>query len=68
VGPDLFFDPAPEAEAVAKAVCAGCEVRAACCQWATAEGITEGVFGGLTAKERRQVASRSVEPGQSLTA
>ena len=57
VGPDVFFDPSPDAEQLAKAICAGCEVAEACAAWAGEQRIGEGVFGGLTALERRSGAA-----------
>jgi hypothetical protein len=59
VDPELFFPtatsgPAYEAQvATAKAVCAGCPVRAACLAEAM-ESIPEGIAGGLTEQERRR--------------
>ena len=52
LGPNLFYDPTPQAVARAKAVCAGCPVRCACVASAVAGG-EHGVWGGLTANERR---------------
>jgi WhiB family redox-sensing transcriptional regulator len=56
--PELFFPPTevgPGAAQVteAKAVCARCPVRSDCLLMALATGLTEGVFGGLSATERR---------------
>lgn len=42
---DLFFDPERVAEAVA--LCATCPVRIECDAYATAERITNGVWGGI---------------------
>ncbi|WP_043849279.1 WhiB family transcriptional regulator [Amycolatopsis keratiniphila] len=41
--------------AQAKAVCAGCPVKAECLDDALAAKWTDGVFGGLSAAERRQL-------------
>jgi WhiB family redox-sensing transcriptional regulator len=38
--------------AQAKAVCAGCSVRAECLDWANSNHIREGIWGGLTSEER----------------
>lgn len=64
VGPDLFF-PAAESGpvfdaqvAAAKAVCAGCPVRAECLRFALA-ALPFGVAGGLTEDERRQYRART---------
>jgi WhiB family transcriptional regulator, redox-sensing transcriptional regulator len=48
--PDLVFD-GPDADALG--VCAGCEVRPSCADYALAENIAEGVWGGLTEKDRK---------------
>jgi WhiB family redox-sensing transcriptional regulator len=40
------------AVATAKAVCAGCPVRAACLEWAVQAGERAGIWGGATARER----------------
>jgi WhiB family redox-sensing transcriptional regulator len=66
VDPELFFPigntgPAELQIEVAKAVCAGCLVRAECLDWALGNPrLAEfGVFGGLSEDERRVVVRRS---------
>jgi WhiB family redox-sensing transcriptional regulator len=52
--PELFF-PLDEDEPVAlpaKAICAGCEVRAQCLAYALTAGMAAGVWGGLSTSER----------------
>lgn len=49
--PDAGADPSE-----AKAVCAGCVVRDECLAHALAAGERYGVWGGLTADERRRLA------------
>lgn len=61
--PELFFpvsDLGPGARQAeqAKAVCAGCPVRAECLEYALENGLDYGIFGGLTEQERRRVRSR----------
>ncbi len=55
---DLFF-PANESDLArvraAKAVCEGCHVRAECLAYSIETGQTEGIWGGLTSRERRQL-------------
>ncbi|GAA1500958.1 hypothetical protein GCM10009760_63320 [Kitasatospora kazusensis] len=56
--PELFFpageSPAAAAQvATAKRLCAGCPLRDACLREALRVGATEGIWGGLTAAERR---------------
>jgi hypothetical protein len=58
VDPELFFPVVEEGPlcagqvAAAKAVCAGCPVRAECLEWARG-ALPYGIAGGLTAQERR---------------
>lgn len=62
VDPELFYATAEhgplleEQTAAAKAVCAGCPVRAECLAWAL-ERLPHGVAGGLTEHERRRLAA-----------
>jgi WhiB family redox-sensing transcriptional regulator len=58
--PDLFFGPDAERErdrqrrvAQAKAICAGCPIRAACLAWALDTNQTYGIWGGADEAERR---------------
>ncbi|MFI7450606.1 WhiB family transcriptional regulator [Nonomuraea sp. NPDC049714] len=54
--PELFFPlaPSPVQEAQAKAVCATCQVLTECRSYALKAGETDGIWGGLTAEERRR--------------
>jgi WhiB family redox-sensing transcriptional regulator len=56
VGPDAFFEPVPEAEQAAKAICATCTAAQECRHWAIANRVSFGIFGGLTAVERAQLS------------
>jgi WhiB family redox-sensing transcriptional regulator len=63
--PELFFpvtDIGPGARQVsqAKTVCAGCPVRARCLDYAVDNALDHGVFGGMTERERRQLARRAL--------
>jgi WhiB family redox-sensing transcriptional regulator len=65
--PELFFPPGtagPNLEQVnrAKAICAGCPVRAECLEWSLATRQDEGIWGGMTAEERRALRE-SRRPG-----
>lgn len=56
--PELFFPvsevgPGARQAERAKAVCAGCPVRARCLDNALDNGLDHGVFGGTTERERR---------------
>lgn len=66
--PELFFpvsEVGPGARQVqqAKAVCNRCPVRTECLDTALRNGLTDGIFGGMTGRERREVARR----GRSAT-
>jgi WhiB family redox-sensing transcriptional regulator len=60
VEPDVFFPERGDAEEmrVAKAIRAGCSVRAACLDYALENHEREGVWGGTAAKERRRIHLR----------
>ena len=54
--PDSFFPDKGESPRPAKRVCAACEVRAECLQYALDHGERFGVWGGLSERERRTLA------------
>jgi WhiB family redox-sensing transcriptional regulator len=59
--PELFFPPGRNGPALAqtahaKTVCGRCLVIAECLKWAMATGQDAGVWGGLSADERRSVS------------
>jgi len=56
--PEMFFPDKGESVRPAKRVCAGCEVRAECLQDALDRGERFGVWGGLSERERRVLASQ----------
>lgn len=53
--PDLFFPAKGESTAEAKAVCAGCPVRAECLDYALRWRIDHGIWGGLSTRERQRI-------------
>jgi WhiB family redox-sensing transcriptional regulator len=55
VDADLFFPVPGETSSQAKAVCAGCEVRAECLDYALRHDLRYGVWGGLTKEDRKAV-------------
>ena len=55
---ELFFPPAEQEAHEAKAMCALCEVRQTCLEFATAAGERFGVWGGLTPQERRSLVAK----------
>ena len=67
--PELFFPignsgPALTQIEEAKAVCNRCPVIDACLSFALENGMTAGVWGGLTEDERRAFKRRTVRPAQ----
>jgi WhiB family transcriptional regulator, redox-sensing transcriptional regulator len=61
--PELFFPISPGGAAhtqitSAKAVCARCEIRPACLQYALGAGSVAGIWGGTTEEERRLLRQR----------
>jgi WhiB family redox-sensing transcriptional regulator len=56
--PELFFPLSLTKVAEAKAVCAGCPVRAACLAYAFTTGQDAGIWGGMTEHERRRELRR----------
>ena len=53
--PDLFFPERGGSADDAKAVCRGCVVQAECLDAALARREQHGIWGGLTAVERRRI-------------
>ena len=53
--PDTFYPATDEEAEEAKAVCATCPVRQACLEYALANRERDGVWGGLTERERRRL-------------
>jgi WhiB family redox-sensing transcriptional regulator len=64
--PDLFFPVGTTGPALrhideAKRICRACPAQSQCLAWALDHGVTDGVWGGTTADERRadrRLASR----------
>jgi WhiB family redox-sensing transcriptional regulator len=55
VDPDLFFPERGASTREAKSVCAGCEVRDDCLEYALSNGEKFGIWGGLSERERRRL-------------
>ena len=53
--PELFFPEKSGSTRQAKQVCRSCEVRAECLEYALTAGEEFGVWGGLSAQERRRL-------------
>lgn len=54
----LFFVGAGESQAPAKAFCAVCPVKDECLDFALANNIHHGLWGGCSERERRQIRKR----------
>lgn len=52
---EVFFDESAEGVAEAKAVCAGCCAWEHCLDYALSDSTLEGVWGGMTYEERREL-------------
>lgn len=55
--PALFFPSDGVGVDVARRICAGCPVRGACLEFALANRIDHGVWGGASERERRRILS-----------
>jgi WhiB family redox-sensing transcriptional regulator len=60
--PDLFFPIGTTGNALsqldeAKRICCRCSAQLQCLAWALENGVTDGVWGGATADERRMIRS-----------
>lgn len=53
--PEAFFPEKGGSTRAAKAVCAACPVRQQCLDYALAHRETSGIWGGLSARERRDL-------------
>ncbi|HVT78469.1 MAG TPA: WhiB family transcriptional regulator [Acidimicrobiales bacterium] len=58
VNPSVFFDDPDDESGAARAVCAACPVQAACLAQALTDREDQGVWGGLTERERRAFLRR----------
>ena len=66
--PELFYSDAAKVVAEAKAICAGCPVRTQCLAYAMAiQEFDWGIWGGLTANERRDMVGRKGRKMRLLT-
>jgi WhiB family redox-sensing transcriptional regulator len=66
LNPELFFpvDEDGDQAASAKAVCAGCQVRQQCLDYALAAGVPVGVWGGLSTTERDALIRPAHQPAR----
>ena len=54
--PGTFFPPSDLFSNRAKLICSTCPVREQCLAWAIATRQSDGIWGGMTPKERRRTA------------
>lgn len=66
--PDIFFPSSGEGgyemKREALAVCGICEVKAHCLAYALDHALDYGIYGGLTAQERREIGRKRKPPSQ----
>lgn len=55
IGGDLWFPDKGGSTKDAKRICAGCDVREACLDYALRNDEGRGIWGGLSAQERRRL-------------
>jgi WhiB family redox-sensing transcriptional regulator len=58
--PEAFFPEKGGSTREAKRICAGCEVRAECLDYALAQDERFGIWGGLSERERRRLRRAAV--------
>ncbi len=61
-GPRLFYAERGEGSGIARQVCAECEVRQACLEFALERNECHGMWGGLSERERRGMVIRRRRP------
>jgi WhiB family transcriptional regulator, redox-sensing transcriptional regulator len=54
--PESFFPEKGGSTVAAKRTCCACEVRAECLEYALVHHIREGIWGGMSDRERRRLA------------
>lgn len=62
VDPELFFPDKGGTSLPAKAVCARCDVREPCLDYALDNGERFGIWGGLSERQRRRILAPDVAP------
>lgn len=61
VDPDLFFPEKGGSTKDPKLVCSGCPVKVQCLDWALANDVRHGVWGGLSDRERTRLRRQAVD-------
>lgn len=63
--PSMFFPSDGVGVEIARRACEGCPVKTLCLEYAIAERIDHGVWGGCSERERRRIIrSRQVKPAE----
>lgn len=63
IGPEEFFPEKGNSVQQAKKICERCDVKPDCLQYALDNGVDSGVWGGLSAQERRRLKKRQEKLG-----
>ncbi|MCL4449450.1 MAG: WhiB family transcriptional regulator [Actinobacteria bacterium] len=58
ISPDVFFPSDGVGVEVARRICVDCPVKQPCLEYALANHIDHGVWGGTSERERRRIARR----------
>jgi WhiB family redox-sensing transcriptional regulator len=61
---DLFFPERGASTRKAKAICAACDVRQECLDYAISSGEKFGIWGGMSERERRRVRRQRILAGR----
>jgi len=61
---DLFFPDRGASTRAAKQICAECQVRVDCLEYAVTQGEKFGIWGGLSERERRKIRKRRAMEAQ----
>lgn len=68
MNPDVFYPPDGVGEAFAKKFCRSCPVREQCLEYALVRREKDGIWGGMTTKERdrlaRQLRAQALREGR----
>lgn len=64
--PELFFSEDRAGRLAAKAVCRACPVPVDCLSEAIADKLEDGVWGGLTPKDRRKAVRHGLDPQRAV--
>lgn len=64
---DLFFPERGASTRQAKAICAACEVRWECLDFAIEQGEKFGIWGGLSERERRKIRKQRALAGKKAS-